>query len=151
MTDQPKRAAVSPMQIIDVKEQPATTGERGEDLSDYIKEEQPLLVCRQGRTDRERTDAALDLGRELRQLRSAVAENLSQLRVIRLFAHPSTKRFNKRQVRGRGFVLVASSTQDDGSIDRGLNHDLSREACFSGARLAAQQEAMAASVSRSTP
>ena len=69
----------------------------------------------------------------------------------RLLAHPTAKRFDERQVRRRRFVFVASSVQDHGSIDRGLNDQLAREASLAGAGLAAQQQTVAASFSSAPP
>ena len=68
-----------------------------------------------------------------------------------MFAHPSSKRLDEWQVRSRSFVFVAGTAQDDSAIDRGLYDDFAGEASLTGARLAAQQEAMASSFSRSTP
>src|SRR5262244_2146305 len=96
-------------------------------LRDSIEEKQPLLVRRQLRKFRKRTETGFNLRCELGNLRSGVAECVSQCRIIPLLPHPAAKSLHKRQVRSARFVLVTTTRQNYGAIDRCLNSDLARK------------------------
>src|ERR1043165_566350 len=100
MAQQPKRAAISPVQIVRIKEQRLPPRDVGKHLHDSIEEEQTFFVCGQLLTFGKRTESRFDLGSELRDLSGSFAENLAQVFVALLFAHPATKCLDERQGRG---------------------------------------------------
>src|ERR1044072_4814232 len=113
MTEQPERAAVSPVQIVYIKEQALTPRETREQVCHCVKKQQALFMRRQLVTRRERADARFNFRSQLRDLRRSVAEQLFQLRVVFLLARPAPERFNERQIRCGRFILVTGAAQYD--------------------------------------
>src|SRR6478672_3180221 len=117
MSKQPKRAAVRPVQIIQVKEQTLSPGQFRKNMSDGVKEQQAFFVCGQLMTSRKRTQTCFNFRGELGDLRGAFSNYFAEFPVVFLFAHPAAERFNKRQVRRRRLIFITGATEYDCAVE----------------------------------
>ena len=95
--------------------------------------------------------ASFNLRCKLRNLHRVVTKNSAQYRVIFLGPHPATESFDKGQIRSRCFVLVTTARQHDGTVDRCLNCDFTRESRLTRTRLSTQKHRVAVALSCATP
>src|SRR5262245_3285355 len=75
MSEEPERAVIGPVQVVNIEEQSLFTGEMSKYLRDSVEEKQPFLVRLQRRTFRKGTETGFNLRRELRNLRGFLAEH----------------------------------------------------------------------------
>src|ERR1041384_783583 len=151
MAEQPECSAIGPVQVVRIEEQRLPPCDVGKHLHDSVEEEQTFFMCGELLPFRKRAEARFDLGSELRDLSGSFTENLAQVFVTLLFAHPAAKRFYKRKVRRRCFVLVTTTRQHDCAVNRGLDRDLARETTLACARLTAEKHRMSASFTSAFP
>src|SRR5882762_4220292 len=117
MTEQPKSAAVGPMQVVSVEEQSLLASQVRKDLSNGIEEKQPLFVWRQLRVQGKRTESGFDFRSKLGDLPGRITKRGNYGGIVFLLAHPAPKSFNEGQV-GRGsFVFIAPPAKYNGAVD----------------------------------
>src|SRR2546429_1157926 len=144
MTEQPKSAAVGPMQVVGVEEQSFFAGQVRKDLCSGIEEKQPLFVWRQLWVLGKRTESGFDLGSKLGDLPGRITQGGSQRDIIFLLTHPSPESLNEGQI-GRGrFVFITPATEYNGTVDGRLNGNLARQPRLTSTRFATQKNAVAA-------
>src|SRR5215211_2784849 len=113
MTEQPKRAVIGPVQIVCVEHERLAARDVCKHFRDRVEEEQPFFVWRELVVLGKWTKPRDELRREFRDQRRGIAEQFAQFAVLFLFTGPASKRFDKRQVRSGGFVLVTTAGQDE--------------------------------------
>src|SRR6267142_6486315 len=144
MPEQPKSAAVGPMQVVSVEEQSFLASQVRKDLCNGIEEKQTLFVWRQLGLLGKRTESGFDLGSKFGYLPGRITQGGSQYDIVFLFPHPAPKSLNEGQV-GRGsFVFITPSAEYNGTVDGRLNGNLARQPRLTSARLATQKNAVAA-------
>src|SRR5882724_3811173 len=136
MTEQPKSAAVGPMQVVGVEEQSFFASQVRKGLRNGIEEKQPLFVWRQLRVLGKRTESGFDLRSKLGDLPGCITQRGSQRDIVFLLAHPAPKSLNEGQV-GRGrFIFITPAAEYNGATNGRLNGNLARQPRLTRARLA---------------
>src|ERR1043166_970360 len=151
VAQQPERAVIGPVQIVSVEQQRLPLRDVREHFRYGVEEQQPFFVWRELWVFGKRTKTLNEFGRELRELRRCVAEQFVQFVVVFFFARPTTKCFDKRQVRRGRFVLVTTARQDERAVNGGLDRDLARQPRLAGAGFAAEQHGVSVSFARTLP
>ena len=115
-----------------------------------VEQAKPLFRGWQGGIGRQRSQLGGYLRRKLGDLGRRVAERCAQLRRA-VPPRPLAKRFEERQVRGGGLVLVAAAAQDHCARFLRMGDQLLRQPGLAHARLARQQHQLSARLLRRVP
>src|SRR5688500_5555912 len=135
VTEQPKRSAVGPVEIVSVEQQSLASGQISKHARHGVEEKQALFLRRQFMTLWYRPQTLFDFRSQLVDLRTGIAVSHWQI-IIVMFANPATKGFNIRKVWCSRFIFVATTAQHPCAFYGRLDRHLARKPRLAGAGFA---------------